>query len=314
MDKIDEKILKNLMVDARLSARQLALKLGMSTVTILSRIKKLEKEKIIKGYTALIDHEKLGYDLTAIIEIIAKKDILDIEEKLSKIDNVCGVYDITGNTDTVIVAKFKERNELSAFVKSLSSMANVENTITHVVLNTAKEDLGISQDTLAQGEGSSSNLEYAMTTEESMMLFGGFAVVVVGIFLFLARDSILRRKTSYDKEEHESKKDKTYEKYHSDWTDDYVDFTYTKFTEDDAEFSKAAKNSTLPDYYKILGLPRSASPDEIKKKYRELAKKLHPDKSKGEKTDETMAEINKAYEILSQKERKEKYDKHLSVD
>jgi len=140
MDKVDEKILKNLMMDARLSARQLALKLGMSTVTILSRIRKLEKEKIIKGYTALIDHEKLGYDLTAIIEIIAKKDLLDIEDKLSKMDNVCGVYDITGNTDTVIIAKFKERNELSVFVKSLSAMANVENTITHVVLNTAKED------------------------------------------------------------------------------------------------------------------------------------------------------------------------------
>jgi DNA-binding Lrp family transcriptional regulator len=140
MDKVDEKILKNLMMDARLSARQLALKLGMSTVTILSRIRKLEKQKIIKGYTTLIDHEKLGYDLTAIIEIIAKKDILDIEDKLSKMDNVCGVYDITGNTDTVIIAKFKERNELSAFVKSLSAMANVENTITHVVLNTAKED------------------------------------------------------------------------------------------------------------------------------------------------------------------------------
>ena len=140
MDKVDENILKNLMMDARLSARQLALKLGMSTVTILSRIRKLEKEKIIKGYTTLIDHEKLGYDLTAIIEIIAKKDILDIEDKLSKMDNVCGVYDITGNTDTVIIAKFKERNELSAFVKALSAMANVENTITHVVLNTAKED------------------------------------------------------------------------------------------------------------------------------------------------------------------------------
>ncbi len=140
IDKIDEKILKNLMVDARVSARQLALKMGMSTVTILSRIKKLEKEKIIKGYTALIDHEKLGYDLTAIIEVVANKNIVDIEEKISKIDNVCGVYDITGNTDTIIIAKFKERSELSTFVKSLSSMANVENTITHVVLNTTKED------------------------------------------------------------------------------------------------------------------------------------------------------------------------------
>jgi len=140
LDKIDEKILKNLIVEARVSARQLAIKLGMSTVTILSRIKKLEKDGIIKGYAVLIDHEKLGYDITAIIEIMAKKDLIGIEEKLSKINNVCGVYDITGNTGTIIIAKFKERNELSVFVKSLSSMTNVENTITHVVLNTAKED------------------------------------------------------------------------------------------------------------------------------------------------------------------------------
>jgi len=141
LDKNDEKILKNLLVDARLSARQLGLKLGLSTVTILSRIKKLEKEKIIKGYTALIDHEKLGYTLTAIIEIIAKKDkIIDVENALSKIENVCAVYDITGNTDTLVIAKFKSRNELSEFVKGIASIQNIENTITHVVLNTAKED------------------------------------------------------------------------------------------------------------------------------------------------------------------------------
>ena len=141
LDKTDERILKNLMVDARSSARQLALKLGISTVTVLSRIKKLEKEKIIKGYTALVDHEKLGYNLTAIIEIIAKKDkIIDMEVEISKIENVCGVYDITGNTDTLVIAKFKSRNELSEFVKGLASIPNIENTITHVVLNTTKED------------------------------------------------------------------------------------------------------------------------------------------------------------------------------
>ena len=141
LDKTDERILKNLMVDARLSARQLALKLEMSTVTVLSRIKKLEKEKIIRGYAAIIDHEKLGYTLTAIIEIMAKNDkIIDIEEEISKFENVCAVYDITGSTDTIIIAKFKERNELSKFVKSLASIPNVENTITHVVLNTTKED------------------------------------------------------------------------------------------------------------------------------------------------------------------------------
>jgi DNA-binding Lrp family transcriptional regulator len=144
MDEIDERILKNLLVDARSSARQLALKLGMSTVTILSRIKKLEKQKIIKGYTSTLDHEKLGYDLTAIIEIIAKKDkITQVEDKLSEMENVCAVYDITGSTDTLLVAKFKGRGELSKFVKDLASIPNVENTITHVVLNTVKEDFRI---------------------------------------------------------------------------------------------------------------------------------------------------------------------------
>ncbi len=141
MDEIDEKILKNLLVDARLSARQLSLKLGLSTVTVLSRIKKLEKEKIIKGYTSVLNHEKLGYDLTAVIEIIAKKDkLVQVEDELSGIENVCAVYDVTGNTDTMIIAKFKGREDLSKFIKNLSAISNVESTITHVVLNTVKED------------------------------------------------------------------------------------------------------------------------------------------------------------------------------
>ncbi len=173
--------------------------------------------------------------------------------------------------------------------------------------------LGIFQSTFAQVENSSTNLVYPLTTEENIILFGGFALAVVAIFLYLARDTILRRKTMYDKEEFESKKDKTYEKYHSDWTDDYVDFTYTRPTQADEEFRKAAKNSALPDYYKILDVPRDASQYEIKKRYRELAKKLHPDKSKEEKPDEIMAKINRAYEVLSNTEIKKKYDQYLNV-
>ncbi len=72
-DETDTKILKNLLVDARLSARQLAYKLGLSTVTVLTRIKKLEQKKIITGYAARLDHQILGYDLVAIIEIKTTK-------------------------------------------------------------------------------------------------------------------------------------------------------------------------------------------------------------------------------------------------
>lgn len=141
LDKTDIKILKNLLVDARLSSRQMALKLGMSTVTILTRIKKMEKEKIVKGYTAIIDHEKLGYDLTAIIEIFTKKGkMVEIENELSSLENVCAVYDVTGESDTVVVAKFKNRDELSRFVKTISSKPNVDKTVTNIVLSTVKED------------------------------------------------------------------------------------------------------------------------------------------------------------------------------
>ena len=141
LDEKDKKILKNLLVDARLSSRQLAHKLGMSTVTIISRLKKLEKENIILGYTARLNQELLGYDLTAVIEITTTQGkMLEIGKKISDYENVTAVYDITGTADTIVIAKFKNRPSLSEFVKKISSLTNVENTVTHIVLNTIKED------------------------------------------------------------------------------------------------------------------------------------------------------------------------------
>ncbi|MGB0856144.1 MAG: DnaJ domain-containing protein, partial [Nitrosopumilus sp.] len=136
---------------------------------------------------------------------------------------------------------------------------------------------------------------------------------IIAIFLFLARDIILRRKTSYDKDEFESKKDKTYEKYHSDWGDDYEDLGNRKNSQEEKEFRDAAMNNDLPNYYKILEVSKDATPEEIKNKFRELAKKTHPDKTKKD-SEEEMSQINKAYEILSDKEQKEKYDKYLKTD
>jgi len=141
MDDRDVQILTHLLTDARQSARQLALRLGISTVTMISRIKKLEENKIIQGYSARLDHELLGYEITAIIEIKTTKGrMLEIENKIAKQDNVIAVYDITGDADTIVIAKFKDRKSLSIFVKNLSAVPNVENTVTHIVLNTIKED------------------------------------------------------------------------------------------------------------------------------------------------------------------------------
>ena len=140
-DEKDEKILKHLLVDARQSARQLAHKLNISTVTMISRLKKLEEKKIIQGYTVRLNHSALGYDITGIIEVTTTKGkMAEIEDEIAKTENVCAVYDITGNADIMVIGKFKDRTSLSEFVKKISSIPNVENTITHLVLNTVKED------------------------------------------------------------------------------------------------------------------------------------------------------------------------------
>lgn len=156
-------------------------------------------------------------------------------------------------------------------------------------------------------------MELIVTDEQRIIIFTGFIIAVIGIFLYLARDLILQRKTNYDKKEFESKKNKDYEKYHSDWSDDYEDFGTRNHSKTEKEFKEALGEGSFPNYYKILGIDRESSQEEIKAKYRQLAKKLHPDKSKNQETEKKMSEINRAYEILSDKELRQKYDKYFDA-
>lgn len=141
LDELDRKILQAYLLDARLSFRELGHKLGVSTTTIQSRTNKLEKAGIIRGYSAIYDHEKIGFQLTAITEVsVAKGKLLELEREVAKMSQVMAVYDVTGLTDAIVIAKFKSREDLSKFTKALLAMLFVERTNTHIVLTTVKED------------------------------------------------------------------------------------------------------------------------------------------------------------------------------
>jgi len=142
MDETDIKILKELVNDARLSYNEIARRIGIAVGTVAARINNLEKQGVIKGYSAIIDAEKLGYDVVAVIEVtVSGGKLTEVEQEVAKNPNVYGVYDVTGPSDAVLITRFKNRRELSKFVKSLLALKFVERTITHVALATIKEDL-----------------------------------------------------------------------------------------------------------------------------------------------------------------------------
>ena len=150
-----------------------------------------------------------------------------------------------------------------------------------------------------------------ITQEDLILTFVIATVIVVGIFVYLARNIILRKRTKYDELNLDSKKDRDYEKYHSDWSNEEFG-TRKNASINQKEFDEMLKNKTLPNYYEVLGITQSATSNEIKEKFRLLAKEWHPDKRK-DSSDQKMTEINNAYEVLSNTELREKYDKYFKL-
>jgi DNA-binding Lrp family transcriptional regulator len=144
VDTLDCKILYLLQEDSRSSYSKIAAKAEVSVGTAYNRIKKLEAQCLVKRYTVLINSAKLGYELTAVIFVQVEGEHLpDVAKKISKASNVVAVYNVTGEFDIAVIAKFKDREELSSFIKHLASTSYVKRTITNVSLNTVKEDFRI---------------------------------------------------------------------------------------------------------------------------------------------------------------------------
>ena len=144
MDEKDEKILKLLRENSKLTTKQIAKKILTPITTVHVRIKKLEKESVIKKYTLELNHKKLGNNISAYILITVDYKSLneikvsqhDLVRKLKQYEFVEEAAMVTGGIDIIIKIRVKDVDNLDDFVtKKLRNIEGIEKTQTMVILN-----------------------------------------------------------------------------------------------------------------------------------------------------------------------------------
>lgn len=138
-DELDKRIIEMMCSSSQGSYRQLAKQLGVHPTTLIQRVKNLENMGVIKGYRAKIDYVAMGYDYTGLVHIYSD-DVVAVEKELVNIPEVVAVYDVTGESDAVVLVTCLNRDEFSAAVKRINSIKGVTKTNTSVVLNIVKSE------------------------------------------------------------------------------------------------------------------------------------------------------------------------------
>jgi DNA-binding Lrp family transcriptional regulator len=139
MDKKDTMIINHLLKNGRDSYREIAKELDLAPATVMKRVKELEKNGVIKGYSVDLDYDKIGFDIHVIVDVrVAKGKLQLIESKISRHNSVQMVFDNTGSFDATVIARFNNRSRLDRFIKKLQTYDVVERTETKLILNTMK--------------------------------------------------------------------------------------------------------------------------------------------------------------------------------
>ncbi len=142
VDTVDLMILRELRDDCKRPMRELAQKLRMHPNTLLQRIKRLEKSKIIRKYHADIDYKELGYDMHAVVMIKIRKSGLEDQSLLRHVvglPEVQSLYAVAGGADCIAVIKAKNRDDLVRILTKIQTEPAVLRTTSYLVLVTYKE-------------------------------------------------------------------------------------------------------------------------------------------------------------------------------
>lgn len=146
IDDIDRQIILLIQENARLSNSALAKAVGLTTSTVYERIKKLEKKKIIKGYTTVVDADALGKPIIAFIRLIvgaAAEEYIASRDNLVEIcqaePDVLECHNVAGEDCYILKVRVTGPRDLEALIERIRSQVQISRSITHIVLSTLKE-------------------------------------------------------------------------------------------------------------------------------------------------------------------------------
>ncbi|GAB4098285.1 Lrp/AsnC family transcriptional regulator [Sinomonas halotolerans] len=142
MDAIDHRIIAELRKDGRLTNQDLADRVGLSPSPCLRRVRRLEAEGIISGYTARVDLRKYGLPVAAYVRLRLSKhgDTRGIEERLAGIDQVQECYLMAGDHDFLLRVAVDSIDGYERFLREhLHGIADVSSIETNFVMSTVKE-------------------------------------------------------------------------------------------------------------------------------------------------------------------------------
>ena len=140
LDQVDRDILNILKVEGRSSASHIADSVSMSIPAVTDRIKKLQESGVIIGFTALIDHRKVGLDISAFITVVSESSshYSDVVRQANKTSEIVQCFTTTGNGSHVLLAITKNSASLEKLLRIIQGWPGVMRTETQMILSSYK--------------------------------------------------------------------------------------------------------------------------------------------------------------------------------
>ncbi len=148
LNNLDRKILSELQQDGRLSFTDLGQRVGLTTTPCIERVRKLEREGYIQGYSAILDAQKLEVGLVVFVQVrlnrTHKQTFEDFRRQVQDLPEVQECYLVTGNFDFLVKARVKDMMAYRDFLEgSLLNLPGVQESTSIAAMETVKESLKV---------------------------------------------------------------------------------------------------------------------------------------------------------------------------